>query len=295
MYHFFSDIYAGVEFRSTTNPAVLYHINADGVVVGGRQYSSPVIVTLTGWNYSESDTLYYCQTLQNPNLYVKMERNVIEWERTASAVKKHSKEEAQRAVNKIIENNKYILNNNLFCARFANKLTADERKMLYSLQSRLENRNTQLKNSELLQNQEEGYPEGYSELAPELQSFMNNPNVGAIPVVAVIIVVAIVVASLSTAAYFAYRAYYIESESDVVYSKKLAEILQAKLSEEEYQQLLKETAGLLTKQRITQQIASLGGNIKNLLLVGLGLLLALRAPQWISAAQKAPVKQIKGK
>ena len=89
---------------------------------------------------------------------------------------------------------------------------------------------------------------------------------------------------------FAYQTYFRESEQDVRYSRELTESLKNKLTEAEYQQLLEETAGLLTRQKISQQIASIGGNLKNILLIGLGLLIALRSPKWIDAAQKAPLK-----
>lgn len=280
--------YSGGRVRGV-NGAIVVYIEPNGIQTGGMQYSYSVLFTLTGWAWMDGSRIYL-QTLEYPNTYIQLTQDNTTWEylginKTITVV------QAQDVINGIIRNNQYILNNNLLCARFANKLTTAERQMLYNLQYRLEQRNEALKNDELLTNQQEGYPEGYSEFGSELQSFMKNPGIGvALSTTAIICIAAIVVGSLSTAAYFAYQAYYKESEQDVKYSKQLTETLQAKLTEEEYRQLLQETAGLLTRQKISQQIASIGGNLKNILLVGLGLLIALRAPKWIDAAQKAPVK-----
>lgn len=281
--------YAGGRVRGV-NGAIVVYIQPNGVQTGGMQYSGSVLFTLTGWAWMDGDILYL-QTLEKPNTYIQLTQDNTTWEYLGASTNAITVSQAQDIINGIIRNNQYILNNNLLCARFANKLTKQQRQTLYNLQYRLEQRNEALKNDELLSAQTEGYPEGYSEFGSELESFMKNPGIGvALSTTAIICIAAIVVGSLSTAAYFAYQAYYKESEQDVKYSKQLTETLQAKLTEEEYRQLLQETAGLLTRQKITQQIASIGGNLKNLLLVGIGLLIALRAPKWIDAAQKAPVR-----
>lgn len=286
--------YAGGRVRGV-NGAIVVYIQPNGMQTGGAQYDGiSVIFTLSGWAWMDGNTLYL-QTLEQSNIYIQLTQDNDTWEYLGKSNKNITYNQAQDVINGIIRNNQYILNNNLLCARFANKLTKTERQMLYNLQSRLEQRNEALNNDELLRNKQEGYPEGYSEFGSELESFMRNPNIGVVTLsaTAIICISAVVVGALSTAAYFAYQAYFKESEQDVKYSKQLTQTLQAKLTEEEYRQLLQETAGLLTKQRITQQIASIGGNLKNLLLVGLGLLIALRAPKWIEAAQKAPIKKSK--
>lgn len=283
--------FAGIRFKSTATDYTQIHVNPR---TGGGEvlnYAPGVVVTLSGWGLFVQDGLYYFQIEGNPNFYIQYYTPQLEWQRIDNSATQHSAASAQELVNGIISNNRYILNNNLLCARFANKLTREQRLTLYNLQKRLERRNEALKNEQLLTNQEDGYPEGYSEFGNYLESFMSSPNIGVVTLsaTAIICIAAVVIGSLSTAAYFAYKAYYEESKNDVKYSKQLTQTLQNKLTEEEYQQLLQETAGLLTKQRITQQIASIGGNLKNLLLVGLGLLIALRAPQWIKAAQDKPV------
>lgn len=285
--------YSGGRVRGE-NGAIVVYIQPNGVQTGGMQYSGNVLFTLTGWAWMDGDIIYL-QTLEQPNTYIQLTQDNTTWEFLGRSSKAVTVRQAQDIINGIIRNNQYILNNNLLCARFVNKLTLQQRQTLYNLQYRLEQRNEALKNDELLKNQQEGYPEGYSEFGSELESFMRNPNIGVVTLsaTAIICISAVVIGALSTAAYFAYQAYYKESEQDVKYSRELTEALQAKLTEEEYRQLLQETAGLLTRQKISQQIASLGGNLKNLLLVGLGLLIALRAPKWIEAAQKAPVKSLK--
>lgn len=282
--------YAGGRVRGV-NGAIVVYMQPNGVQTGGMQYSGSVLFTLTGWAWMDGNILYL-QTVEQPNTYIQLTQDNSTWE-YLGINKTITVNQAQDIINGIIRNNQYILNNNLLCARFSNKLTLAERLMLYNLQYRLEQRNEALKNDELLRNQQEGYPEGYSEFGSELESFMRNPNIGVVTLsaTAIICISAVVVGALSTAAYFAYQAYFKESEQDVKYSRELTEALQAKLTKEEYQQLLQETAGLLTRQRISQQIASIGGNLKNLLLVGLGLLIALRAPKWIEAVQKSPVKK----
>lgn len=281
--------YAGGRVRGV-NGAIVVYIQPNGVQTGGMQYSGSVLFTLTGWAWMDGDILYL-ETLEQPNTYIQLTQDNTTWEYLGLSNKAVTVSQAQDIINGIIRNNQYILNNNLLCARFANKLTKQQRQTLYNLQYRLEQRNEALKNDELLINQQEGYPEGYSEFSSELEAFMKNPGIGvATSTVIAICVTAVVIGSLSTAAYFAYQTYFRESEQDVRYSRELTESLKNKLTEEEYQQLLEETAGLLTRQKISQQIASIGGNLKNILLIGLGLLIALRSPKWIDAAQKAPLK-----
>lgn len=292
---FFIKEYAGAKFKSIAeNVSALYLTSSlEGYNMEIYMYPPGKIVTATGIIYYQSEDIIYLQIAENPTLCILFDGNNLEWQGVSRSNATYTQAQAQDVVNGIIRNNKYILNNNLLCARFVNKLTKEQRKILYNLQKRLQERDTALREGEVFSQMGEGYPEGYSEFSSDLEAFMKNPGIGvAVSTIIAICVTAVVIGSLSTAAYFAYQAYYKESEQDVKYSKELTATLQAKLTEEEYQQLLQETAGLLTKQRITQQIASIGGNLKNLLLVGLGLLIALRAPQWIKAAQEAPVKKI---
>lgn len=175
----------------------------------------------------------------------------------------YSQNQAQDYVNRMIENNKKIVSCNLFCARYASKLTASEKQLLYQLQTRLENRNQRLINDGLVSSVMTSTPAGYSQLQPYLQSFMQTGGVGVvISGTAVIVITAIVIASLSTAAYFAYKYLFEESADDVKYSEQLTKTLLAKLTPEEYDQLLRETQGIVTKTKIKQMISGSGNLLK---------------------------------
>ena len=69
-----------------------------------------------------------------------------------------------------------------------------------------------------------------------------------------ILIAAAVVAGLGTAAYYAYKSLADESEVDAKFSEELTRTLTSKLTEKEYQQLLDETKGLLTKSKIKQLV-----------------------------------------
>lgn len=164
---------------------------------------------------------------------------------------------AQAIVNRIIAADRKIIANNLLCARFADKFNSEQKKTLYDLQNRLQERQTALQNDGLIKDIKKAYPEGYAELEPYLQSFMASGGVGVATWV-IVVVAAVVIASLSTAAYFAYKAFAAEAEQDVKYSQELTKVLETKLTAEEYQQLLDETKGIVTKARISQSVSSYG-------------------------------------
>ena len=293
---FFLKEYAGAKFRSIApnEYSQLYVVSS----LGGYNYESYLYppqktVTATGMAYYLNENVVFLQISENPLLAIRLEKGNLKWQGISQSSKTYTQAQAQDLVNGIIRNNQYIFNNNLLCARFANKLSVEQRKMLYNLQDRLEKRDAALREGEVFSSMGKEQPEGYSEFSSYLEAFMKNPGIGVITLstTGIIIISAIVIGSLSTAAYYAYQAYYKESEQDVKYSRELTQTLQQKLTEEEYQQLLNETAGLLTKQRIMQQIGSIGSSAKNLLLLGLGLIIALRVPKWIKAVQDKPVDQ----
>lgn len=288
---YFNQAYAGATYKyNGSGSPILYENPGQTIeIITNTYFGQPnQTVTLSGWCHQPNNNTFYFQTIENPELYILIDYNNYTWQKIANA-KERTQAEAQKIVNGVIDNNKYILSNNLLCARFANKLTKEQRKMLYALQYRLERRDASLRDTDLFSQMAEAYPEGYAEFSEELEAFMKNPGIGAIPIIAVIIVVALVVGLSATAAYYAYIAYYNESKQDVKYSKELTQTLQQKLTEEEYQQLLQETAGFLTKQRILQQLGSIGSNTKNLLLLSLGFIIALRATKWLKAVQDKPV------
>ena len=183
--------------------------------------------------------------------------SVKNWQiyKNAAVVQDYSKTRAQYLVWKIIRNNKEILRNNLVCARYASKFTAEQQGKIKQLQQRLMARNSALLNEGLCESVETSYPEGYADLEPYLAAIMNNGSIG-IASWAVIVIAAVVIGATATAAYFAYKQFADESEKDIKYSKELMAILAEKLTPEEYDQLLKETKGIVTKARIKQAAGS---------------------------------------
>lgn len=220
-------------------------------------------VYLTGYYYFV-DGLINAQTTSG--LYL-INPDGNSWQFTANAVSipSHSDRSAQALVNEIIENNKIILCNNLFCARFASRLTEEERDRVRALQERLQARNEALQAEGLIRQDsiEQNYPSGYAELSEYLDKLMAGEAVGvAISTIAWIVVACVVLAGAGTAVYYTYKRLAEESERDVEFSKELNEILMAKLTPEEYAQLKNETAGIVTKARLRQLFV----NYKNILI-----------------------------
>ena len=79
---------------------------------------------------------------------------------------------------------------------------------------------------------------------------------------------------------FLYKKLAEESEQDVKYSKELTATLVSKLTEEEYQQLMDETAGLLTKSKIKQLVR---GDMKWLLFATVGAFAWYYISKWRNA------------
>lgn len=248
----FNQSYSG-QYYQLQNGQV-YVLRGDGrFAYAGADTSGIVGVQLTG---------YYKQGADGNNMYQTTGGGWIKladgWKNTGYAtLRYYSAKDAQYYVDKIVKANAQILQNNLFCARFANKLTDDEQFQLYSLQTRLESRNNQLQNDGLCSDLKVSTPPGYSLLDNSLSYFMNayanGVTIGAIISVSTIIISAVVIASLATTAYFAYKYLASEAEKDVKYSEELTKTLMEKLTPEEYQQLLEETQGIVTKTRLSSQ------------------------------------------
>lgn len=233
-----------------------------GVYEHATEYgaSKGIVVTTTGYYYDGEGDTVFLQTTEGYYLIVHL--NSTSWgAKAGEPVKRYSVNQAQKLVDTIIRNNKTIICNNILCARFAYKLTAVQREQLYELQNRLEERDNALRADGLVTDTQEASPEGYQYLKRYLDEFMQEPaQVGSVTVA--IIVAAVVIASLSTAAYFAYKYFATQSEDDVKFSKELTRTLTEKLTEEEYQQLMQETKGIVTKARIKQSLATVGGEFK---------------------------------
>lgn len=243
----------------------VYTLRGDGkFAYAGAESNSMVGVQLTGYYKQGTNGIMYQCTNGG---WVDLADG---WQYIGYApVRQYTQKDAQYYVNKIIRANANILENNLFCARFANKLTEDQQHQLRGLQNRLESRNNRLLSDGLCSNQQVSTPPGYADLQVYLNALMNYESIGAVISTTTIVVIAVVVASLATAAYFAYKYLASEAEKDLKYSDELTRTLMSKLTEEEYQQLMQETQGIVTKAKL---ISKLGGGLSVIkwVLVGLG-------------------------
>ena len=221
---------------------------------------------LTGYYYviSGSDVMYM-QTDGGMFItaHIGSDGKIWTWILTANFEKQptYSQTEAQYLVNKIIKNDIQIVQNNLVCARYANKFTAAQQQQIRDLQNRVTNRQELLKQSGLCENTKTSYPKGYADLGGYLDKLMKGESVG-IATWAIVLIAATVIAATATAAYFMYKEYAAESETDIKYSKELMAVLANKLTPEEYQQLLNETKGIVTKAKIKASIGGFAGSFK---------------------------------
>lgn len=247
----------------------VYVLRGDGkFAYAGANSTSNVGVQLTGYYKSASNgvVMYLCTN----GGWINLNDGWINIGH--SSISQYSQKDAQHYVNKIIKCNARILENNLFCARFSDKLTEDQKTELRSLQNRLESRNERLMNDGLCYDQQVSTPPGYSDLQAYLHALMNYSTVGAISTTT-IIVAAVVIASLATAAYFAYKYMAVEAEQDVKYSDELTKTLMSKLTQDEYQQLMQETQGIVTKSKLISRLGGGWAVIKWGVLVFAGLIL----------------------
>ena len=248
---------SGKTYTATGAEITWWTLRSDGRFAGTSIDASAadyrVYATLTGWTAAGRDGTKYYQATNGE--YIDMSDG---W-KLYEAAPIYSQSAAQRLVDQIIRNNRTIIANNLLCARYSGKLTAEQRQQVRDLQSRLEKRNSALIEAGVCSGLSKSYPQDYIELQPYLDQLMQAGAVSGVGSVTVAIVVtAVVIASLSTAAYFAYKYYAAESEQDVKFSKDLTKALTSKLTPEEYQQLLQETKGKLTKAKILANIGSTG-------------------------------------
>ena len=148
---------------------------------------------LTGYYYLDymNDKMYLLTT-SGLYLIVSTDSDKAQWGSTGKRVNiaSYGESQAQALVEKIIENNILILQNNLFCARFADKLTEDQRAEVRNLQRRLMARNDELKDDGLTEKVKTNYPKGFADLEPYLDELMNGEAIGVALTTWVVIVVA---------------------------------------------------------------------------------------------------------
>lgn len=266
-YNWFDQSFAGAQLISIGEGSICPSVLQTAVTGSGTQWDVDKgrYVECTGWlrgNDKIADW-YYAQTIDGRFVLLNYNaKSISECGWSLYKRRTYTASAAQKLIDKLISNNKRILENNLLCAYYSNRLSSQQKRDVVTLQRRLEARNDSLKEDGYVSNLITSQPPGYKELLPYLTSLEN--SVGS--TTATIIVSCVVIAALATAAYFFYKNLYEESEDDVKYSDELTKTLMSKLTPEEYEQLKKETAGLITKAKIKQKFASFGSGAKVMLI-----------------------------
>lgn len=217
----------------------------------------------TGYYFYDKDGSVYLQTTGGYWYIVLNEQSGSDWSMKPNAVQipSYSRDDVQKYVDAMIKNNIHIVENNLLCARYADKFTADEQKQIAQLQKRVYDRQEQIKANGFCTDIQESYPQGYADLEPYLAKLMKSEGIGIVWWAACIIA-ALVVGGLAAASYFIYRDLFEESKEDVKWSDELTAKLMEKLTPEEFEQLKNETAGIVTKARIRAKLGSWGTVLK---------------------------------
>ena len=247
---------AGYQYQAAINGATIQKAG------GGFSVAMGTVVTLTGWYDGDK---YYIS--EHPGYYIQLSY----WKlyKRPQAV---SEAKAEDLIYKLIQNNKYIFENNLLLSRYANKLSYNEKVQLYNLQKRLENRDNMLREADVFTQMQESRIMGYSNYQNYLNNFMSSfylsQSVGlVISTTTAIITGVVVLASLATAAYFAFKDAYEESVKDVELSRKMLQIFEKyQMTEEDIATIQQETQGIVTKAVLLQKIKTTFGNYKNLLI-----------------------------
>ena len=249
-----------MKFDATYQGAVMRGAGALYKYGGGTFYGTSAAVDDAAVTRRVALTGYYeTSTRGNVGYQTTSGRYIIlsdGWEKIGvQAIAQYSQTQAQAMVNKIIRNNKTILCNNLLCARYASKLTAEQQAQVRTLQTRLQTRNEALQSEGLTTGVKTSYPKGYVELGSYLDALMAGEAI-SIATWAALVITAVVIAATCTAAYYVYKAFADESEQDVKFSKELTATLVSKLTPEEYEQLKAETKDIVTKARIKSALGS---------------------------------------
>lgn len=236
----------------------VYTLRSDGkFAYASAEYDRMVRVALTGYTATSSKGNIGYQTTSGGFIFLK-----DGWKYVGDVpVMKYSQAAAQALVDKIIRNNIQIVQNNLVCARYASKFSATQQGMIKDLQNRAEQRKNALQTAGLCDGVQTSYPKGYADLVGYLDALMSGEAIGMATWV-IVVIAATVVAATATAAYYAYQSFANESDTDIKYSKELMAVLAQKLTPEEYNQLMKETKGIVTKAKIRQAIGSYGNVLK---------------------------------
>ena len=187
------------------------YAGAKAVAKAGAQAYSGIVDHGTVYNAGDGNFTYctgyyyedgWWQYVQTTNgLYLVVDLNNPDWSFTVGAQKTHAytQSQAQYLVNKIIKNNYAILCNNLICARYADRLTSEERQLVRDLQERLQARNSALQAEGLVDNIQTATPAGYAELSGSLDALMADERIGIATWVVVVIACAVIAATATAA------------------------------------------------------------------------------------------------
>lgn len=153
---------------------------------------------------------------------------------------------AQSILNKLLENQKTILENNLVCAMLLSKVqgTEKQKQRLSDLQARLLIRDEKIKQSIFIENKQFGTPDTeLSQYASVLNQLTASPQIGVVlSTTAIIVISAIVVVVTSGVTYLIVSGALKESNLDLKYSDELTAELVKSLPKETYEKLMKENA-----------------------------------------------------
>ena len=178
---------------------------------------------------------------------------------------------AQNMLNELVMINKRILENNLICRRLAKYMDAEDKQILNTLQANLEYRNSEIQNSGTVKDIRVASPNQLAQYGGDKYDINRIAIAG---VATTMIVSAVVIAAVSAAAYYFYKGLLDEAKHDVKYSDELTAKLVAKLTPEEYEQLKRETAGMLTRESLKSRFSG-GWTATKLLVIAALALFAL--------------------
>lgn len=198
---------------------------------------------------------------------------------------------AQKLLNKLINNNKTLAENNLLCAGMMQKIVKSGKKIpvnytntLSVLHGRLQARNSRLINSPYLEKRTQSSPAGYnrySDALSEIVSNPENPSIGIAPVIIYVVVSAIITALLGWIVYLIFKPDYTDSEADLVVSNNLMKALDT-LTPEAKAEVIADLEGQIDKAFIEGKLkgkkegsASMFKNI-GLFAAGIGVFFAAR-------------------
>lgn len=261
----FAEKYKGAKFVAKDTAAQVHTM--PGLGYGSVYNCEPGywFVATGNYAYYEGDgNAIYIQTTKGWWIYVDSTSDYDNWTVYANAVQlpSYSRDDVQRFVNAIIANNQHITENNLLCARYAHYFTKEQQQQIVKLQKRVQERYDAIAETGFCEDIQKGeIAGGYAEFEPYLAKLMQDGSVGLVWW-AWCIIAAVAVGALVGVSYFVYQDFFAESKDDVKFSDDLTKTLKDKLTEEEYAQLEKETAGLITKATIREKFGNIWGIVK---------------------------------